>query len=140
MGILSDFFLADRTATPAYDGGPDFPAEDRCQFKSITSLEAAGILSVLHGSGDRIEMLHAFPLLSPEEADDWTMSVPEDMTTALAALEDSQIPLIAQQCADTTAEELGWSSDDFHDVLKRLRALARRAADTNKSIYLWNSL
>jgi hypothetical protein len=68
------------------------------------------------------------------------MSVPEDMASSLAALDDSQIPDVAQQCADTTAEELGWSSDDFQDVLKQLCALARRAADTNKSMYLWNSL
>jgi hypothetical protein len=94
----------------------------------------------LRGGGDRIEMIDAFPLLTPEEAEEWTMSVPDDMTTALAALDGSQLPKVAQRCADETAEELGWSSDDFQDVLKQLRALARRALDTGKPMYLWNSL
>ena len=140
MGILSDFFIAADSPTPKYDCGPQFPAEDRCQFKSITPLEAAGILSVLRGGGDPIEMLDEFPSLTPQDAEEWTQRVPADMTSALATLNDSQIPDIAQRCADLTAEELGWSSDDFQDVLKQLRTLARRAIDTGKSIYLWNSL
>jgi len=140
MGILSDFFIADRTAKPEYNGGSEFPAEDRCQFKSITPLEAANILSVLRGSGDPVELLDAFPLLTPEDAEQWTMGVPADMTSLLAGIDDSQITAVAKQCADVTAEELGWSSKDFEDVLTQLRALACRAVDTDKSMYLWNSL
>jgi hypothetical protein len=140
MGILSDFFIADRTEKTEYDGGPDFHAEERCQFKSITPLEAAGILSVLRGGGDRLDMLDAFPLLTPEEAEQWTIGIPAEMTTALAAIDDLQIPSLAQKCADVTGEELGWSSKDFEDVLNRLRALARRAVASDKSMYLWNSL
>lgn len=140
MSILSDFFIADESATPVYDCGSEFPAEDRCQFKYITPLEAAGILSVLRGGGDRIEMLGDFPLLTPQDAEEWTMSVPAEMTSALAVLDDLQIPDIAQQCADVTAEELGWSSEDFEGVIKELCVLARRAIDSGKSMYLWNSL
>ena len=140
MGILSDFFVADKSATPEYDCGSDFPAEDRCQFKSITPLEADGVLSVLRGGGDRIEMLDAFPLLTPHDAEEWTMSVPDEMTSTLASLDASRIPDVARKCADVTADELGWSSDDFQDVLTLLCALARRAVDADKSMYLWNSL
>lgn len=140
MGILSDFFVADKATTPTYDGGPDFDTEDRCQFKSITPLEAAGILSVLRGGGDRIEMLDDFSLLTPPDAEEWTMSVPDDMVAALAALDDSQLPNLALQCADVTVEEIGWSSDDFQFVLSQLRDLSRRAVDSNRSMYLWNSL
>jgi hypothetical protein len=140
MGILSDFFVAETTTTPDYDGGPDFPAEDRCQFKSLTPLEAAGMLSVLRGGGDRIELLGAFHLLTPEDAEEWTMSIPEEMTAALATLTDSEIPDTAEKCAKMTAEELGWSSDQFEDILQQLRYLARRTVEGNKSMYLWNSL
>lgn len=140
MGILSDFFIADDSSTPKYDCGPQFPAEDRCQLKYITPLEAAGILSVLRGGGDRIAMLDEFPSLTPEDADEWTQRVPVDMTSSLAALDDSQMPDVAQRCADLTAEELGWSSGDFEEVLEQLRALARRALETGRSMYLWNSL
>ena len=86
MGILSDFFIADADTTPEYDCGPDFPNNDRCQLKYITPLEAAGILSVLRGGGDRIEMLGAFPLLTPQDAGEWIMSVPDDMVASLAEM------------------------------------------------------
>lgn len=140
MGILSDFFIADGSSTPKYDWGAQFPAADRCQFKSITPLEAAGILSALRGGGDRMRMLDEFPSLTPQDAEEWTQRVPADMTSALAALNDSQLPDVAQRCADITAEELGWSSDDFQEVLEQLRTLARRAVDTGKLMYLWNSV
>ncbi len=96
MGILSDFFIADDSPTPQYDCGPQFPAADRCQFKSITPLEAAGILFVLRGSGDRIKMIDEFPSLTPQDAEEWIQRVPVDMTSALAALNDSQLPVVAQ--------------------------------------------
>ncbi len=140
MSILSDFFIADDSSTPKYDCGSHFPAEDRCQFKSITTLEAAGILSVIRGGEDCIELLDEFQLLTPQDAEEWIHRVPVDMTSALATLDDSQMPDIAQRCADLTAEELGWSPDDFQDVLYQLRTLARRALDTGKTMYLWNSL
>ncbi len=140
MSILSDFFIATPDSFLEYGSTEDFPAEDRCQFKYITPLEAAGISAVLRGEDDPIDLLDEFPLLSPEDAEDWTMGVPADMTKSLAELTDSQVPDVAQCCADMTAEELGWSAADFQDILIQLRALSQRAVDTKKSMYLWNSL
>jgi hypothetical protein len=140
MGVLSDFFIADDSSVPQYDCGPNFPAEDRCQFKSITPLEAAGVLAVLRGGGDRIEMMSEFRCLTPEDAEEWTQSVPSDMTSSLGKLTDTEIPEVAQRCADVTAEELGWTTTDFEAVLKELCALARRASSSGRAMYLWNSL
>ena len=39
-----------------------------------------------------------------------------------------------------TAEEIGWSPDDFRFVLSQLSDLARRADETGRTMYLWNSL
>jgi hypothetical protein len=140
MGILSDFFIAEKGTIPDYDGERDFPSEDRCQFRSITPLETAGILSVLRGGGDPVALLDAFPVLPRQDTEQWTMSVPEEMTEALAALDDSQIHDVAGRCSDITTEELGWSPAEFLEVVVQLRKLARRSVDQNKSIYLWNSL
>jgi len=85
-------------------------------------------------------MIDAFPLLSPAEAEEWTMSVPEGMVTALAGLTDAALPDKAGQCASVTAEELQWSAEDFQEVLEQLRALARRAVEQGKSMFLWNCL
>ena len=140
MGILSDFFIAETGKVPDYLGSSDFPAADRCQFKSITPLEAAGVLSVLRGSGDRVELIGEFKLLTPEDAEEWTMIIPDDMMSLLAALTEPRLSKVAKQCSIETAEEVAWSPEDFHFVLSHLRDLAIRARETGRSMYLWNSL
>jgi len=140
MGVLSDFFIADATAAPSYNGRSDFPPEDVCRFKRITPLEAAGVLSVLRGGGDRIEMLDEFPALTPEDAEEWVTGIPPDMTQALAQLDAVRIEDAAVACARATSEELGWSPEDFNEVLAQLCVLARRAMKKGKAMYLWNSL
>ncbi len=140
MGVLSDFFIADEGSFLKYDGGPDFPADDRCQFQSITPLEAAGMLSVLRGGGDRFEMIGEFAFLTPEDAEEWKISVPVDMVDSLARLNETRLTEVAAACSEITSEELGWSNGDFQIVLSHLSALARRSVETNRSMYLWVSL
>ncbi|MEZ6143475.1 MAG: hypothetical protein R3B84_23140 [Zavarzinella sp.] len=140
MGILSDFLIGDDDTAKAYDGISAFADEDRCQFRRITPLEAAGILSVLRGGGDSVELIGEFPLLTEEDAEMWTMRVPTDMVTSLAALEGDKLAETASACADATVEELGWSKEDFEPVLRDLHNLALRAQTDQKQMYLWNSL
>ena len=140
MGILSDFFLADPTPVPSYDGGAEFDASDKCQYTELTALQAGQILAVLRGHKYVADMIREFELVTPDDAEDWTMSVPQDMVDALARVQTERIPPLADQFAQATKEELGWSPDDFATVITELSALARRAIATNKKMYLWNSL
>jgi len=140
MAVLSDFFIAENGIVPDYQGSSDFPAADRCQFKSITPLEAAGVLSVLRGGGDAVELMGEFKSLTPEDAEEWTMSIPDDMVASLASLTEPRLSEMAAQCSLKTAEEIGWPPDDFRSVLSQLGDLARRARDTGRTVYLWNSL
>jgi len=137
MSLLSDFFIATESDALAYDGDPDFPASDRVQLNRITPLEAAGLLEALRGGGDSIEMISEFPLLTPQDAEAWTMGVPEDFVTRLAELPESSVPEIAGSFADITIEELGWSAEDASSMVADLRMLARRAKEVQN---LWNSL
>ena len=140
MSILSDFLIGDDAVAKAYNGVADFPAEDRCQVRHITPLEAAGLLSVFRGGGDRIKMTNEFSLITPQNAEAWTMRIPTDMVTSLAGIEDAKMPEVAKACADVTREELHWSQKDFEQLLRALRNLARRAKANGKQMYLWNSL
>ena len=140
MGILSDFFIADASTVPNYAGGEQFEAPDKCQFKGLTPLQGGQFLAVLRGKEYVVDMVSEFKLVTPEDAEDWTMSVPQDMVETLAAIEVDQIPNFASQFAYATSAELGWSADDFEPIVTQLAALARRAADTGKSMYLWNCL
>ena len=136
MGVLSDFFLSADEEPPAYDCGPRFPAEDRREFKQITPLEAAGLLAVLRGGGDAVALMDEFPCLTDEDAEEWTTGVPVDFVSALADLDDDRLDQVAQECA----ESLKWPPGSFDEVVTELRDLARRAQQTQKQMYLWNSL
>lgn len=140
MSLLSDFFIATDHDAHSYDGDPAFPASDRVQLNRITPLEAAGLLEALRGGGDSIEMISEFPLLTPQDAEAWTMGTPEDFATRLAELPESAVPDIAGSFADITVEELGWSAEDASSMVADLRMLARRAKEVKKQIFLWNSL
>ena len=85
-------------------------------------------------------MISEFRCLTPEDAEEWTQSVPSDMTSSLASLTERDLPEVARKCADVSAEELGWTPADFESVLTELRMLAIRAIQSGKSMYLWNSL
>jgi len=140
MGLLSDFFIADATTVPHYEGGETFGAADKCQFKYLTPLQAAQFLAVLRGQEYVVGMIREFELVTPEDADEWTMVVPDDMVHALAKIEAGDVSRVALQFSGATQEELGWSSDDFAPIVRALSTLARRAIAANKRMYLWNSL
>ena len=137
MSILSDFYIATEDQALNYDGGEGVPESDRCQFRRLTSLEVAGLLQVLRGDGDRVELMGEFERLTPEDAEEWTMSVPRDMVDSLASFSASDIPKVAGQWSDITKEELGWRPEDFETILTDLAALAQLAKKTGKRMYFW---
>jgi hypothetical protein len=140
MGLLSDFFIADATPVPNYDGGELVDTADKCQFKNLTPLQAAQFLAVLRDQDYVVDMMNEFELVTPEDAEDWTMSVPDDMVASLARIETADISTFASRFADATSEELGWTPEDFVPIVSQLSALGRRAIATNKKMYLWNCL
>lgn len=140
MGLLSDFFIADATPVPNYDGGESVDVADKCQFKNLTPLQAAQFLAVLRDQDYVVELMNEFELVTPEDAEDWTISVPDDMVASLARIETADISALASRFADATSEELGWSPEDFVPIVSELSALGRRAIETNKKMYLWNCL
>jgi hypothetical protein len=140
MGLLSDFFIADGASVPNYDGGDTFEAADKCQYRRLSTLQAAQFLAVFRGQEFEIEMMDEFELLTPEDAVEWTHSVPQDMVTTLANLEERDFAAIAAKFVDATREELAYSLEDFVLLLRDLSALARRAIANHKRMYLWNCI
>ncbi len=140
MGILCDFFIADGTMVPNYDVGQEFDDADKYECKGLTSLECAQLLAILRGQEYSVDLNSEFKLVTPEDAETWTMSVPQDMVTRLASIENTQVAEIAALLATATSEELSWSANDFMPIITELAALARRAIETQKSMFLWNCL
>lgn len=140
MGILSDFFIADGSQVPQYEGGEAFEEADKCQFTGLTPLQGGQFLAVLRGTEYDVDMVGEFELVTPEDSEDWTMSVPPDFVSAFAKLEANDVPGLAAKFAEATAEELGGSADDFVPIINDLSRLARRALENGKAMYLWVSL
>src|SRR5688572_5145672 len=67
MGLLSDFFIADASPVPKYDGGGAFVDADKCQFKGLSPLQCGQFLAVLRGQEYTIDMVSEFKLVTPEE-------------------------------------------------------------------------
>lgn len=138
MGLLSDFFIANASPVPNYEGGETFDDADKCQFKSISPLQAGQFLAVLRRVDYTVDLLSEFKLVTPEEAEDWTMSVPQDFVDALAKLKSGEIPALAARFAEATQEELSWEAEDFVPLIRDLSQLARRAVEERKAMFLWN--
>ena len=138
MSILSDFFIAEGTDVPDYEGGEAVAAEDKLQLRRITSLEAAGMLAAIRGLSSRKGLSREFELLTEPEAEEWTFSVPSDMVEKLATIPKTEFGALAQAFAESTAEELGWQQADFLPVVEGLSDLSQRARESGKQMYLWN--
>ena len=137
MSSLSDFFLAENDSFPVYNAGVEYP--DKSQFKSLSILEISGILAVLN-NGDTIELLDNFKLLTPEDAEEWTYAIPNEMVLLLSKIEENQITNVAEKCAIETKEEIEWETNDFIPVITELRSLSLKAREQSKGLYFWNSL
>jgi len=137
MSSLSDFFLAEKNSTPSYNSDSQYP--DKCEFRSLSVLEVAGILAVLN-DGDAIELLDEFKLLTPEDAEEWLYAIPDEMVQLLSSIQENEIANVAEKCAIETEEEIEWEASDFIPVITELRSLAIKANEQSKGMYFWNSL
>lgn len=140
MSILSDFFISDKEDDPQYAGGVDFCDADKLVWKGLSPLQAAQILAIVRGIKYSPDLMSEFTLVSPEDADEWTMSVPSDMVIFFAELDETQIPKLAETISKTTYEELRAEADDFESFIKSFKILSQRCTAANKRLYLWNSL
>jgi hypothetical protein len=85
MGILCDFFIADGSIIPNYDLGQEFDNTDKYECKGLTSLECTQLLAILREQEYSVDLISEFKLVTPEDAETWTMFVPQDMVTRLAS-------------------------------------------------------
>lgn len=141
MALLTDFFIAKKENYSDYRPGIEFPKDDFFQAKNLTSLELAGILATLTDNvSDRIALMDEFVLLTDQESEHWTYSIPKKMTAALIALSIADIITISKKASQFTVEELGWSASDFEPIITQLKKLSESAKEHDKFLYQWIGL
>jgi hypothetical protein len=141
MSLLIDFFISTPVEVLGYLDHGNYPAVDCHQTSGIGPLEIAGIYSAILGTGtDALELMDDFRLVSPEDADEWIYSVPDEFVEILAECLDTEIVHFANAAAEITAEELSWEASDFESILKALAALSKRAQENDLNMYYWMSV
>jgi hypothetical protein len=139
MGLLADMFLAasDEEALK-YDAAPDSFA-DRLQYKGITELQLSTLWSAILGVKWDVKSLRQFiNVFHTEGGERLICRLPAAMLNDLAKLTPEQIFAAAVQWAATA--EMRCKPADVLPIIEGLIAYARKSTETNRSVYLWNSV
>ena len=139
MGLLADIYLAkDDAEALTYDSAPDtFP--DRLQFKGFTELQLSTLWAALRGVKWDVKSLRQFiNVFHTDGGERLICRLPAAMLSELAKLTPEQVSATAEKWAATA--EMRCKPADSHSIVESLIVSARKAKETNQSVYLWNSV
>jgi hypothetical protein len=137
MGVLADIYISRDQEAAGYDGNPNFPASDRVQWKRITPLELSTLWTIMRKIKWEVSFMDEFEcLLVQDEGERLIHRLPPAMVTELAKLAPDEIGAIAPTWAGT--DEMQWPPETARNAIEELTGLARRAAASNRNLYLWN--
>lgn len=144
MGILSDFFVADRTAATDYelslmDEDGEEGAYVVAQHKGFTGLEVARLHALLLEEPFDVGA-HTFEVISTEDHDGLTEAFPESLTESLAAIESESFERVSKKWAEDMREEATHDPIHLATVLQNLKKLAQTAKAEGKGLFLWYSV
>lgn len=138
MGILSDFFLADKNIDSVdYDSPHGLPDEEFFESKGMDTLIMSIIYASLADIEYNIELMDMFVDVINTKNEGMTARLPEEFVSLLALINQDNLLEACQKCAIGTEEELAWEAADFEYLLTELSKLATVAKQKNKAIYLW---
>jgi hypothetical protein len=139
MGVLCDFFISENGQAASYDGSKGWPADDRAEWKGMTTLELTTLWAIVEDRNWEVERLDAFEnILTANGGHQLTERIPDDLVHALSSLQPSALDSIAERWVET--EELSdWSSSEGREVLDSLVRLSRRAVETQRNLYIWSA-
>src|SRR5258706_11984925 len=136
MSVLADIYISRDDEAVRYDTTPDQFA-DRAQYKSITPLELSMLWAIMRGIEWDVDSMNEFPCLLQQDGGERLIhQLPAAMIADLSKLTAEQIAIVTPKWAAT--EELGWPPDETRPVVEDLVRLARRAAESGRSGFLWN--
>ncbi len=146
MGILADFFTADPAVALRYANrldDPDKGAEmtrllNPVQCNGITSLEIEILWAILEGEEWDVDRHVLENTLIADDEESWLQRLPDDLVNLLARADAASSAKVLVSWAET--EEMEADPADLRPLLDDLQGLARQAAASGKSLYLWGSL
>lgn len=135
MSLASHFFIATGEDAERNDGLEGGSAEHLAVFYRVMHTGLAPIFQIITGT----ECPQFESVAMSEDYSQITFAFPPSFVSALIELEESQIASIVEKWR--IDEEAPYNNDkDLRDLLVALIRLARSATESNRNMYLWNSL
>lgn len=146
MGLIADFFIAGPVEAIRYANRIEDPDEGEeielllnpLQFNGITDLEIGTLWAILERREWDIEKHMPEDIYVGEDGESWLHRFPDELTILLANSSADGLESASEQWAKT--EEIDCNAADLRPLLNDLQSLARQAATTGQSIYLWGCL
>ena len=146
MGVIADFFIAGPAEAIRYVNRIDEPDEGEeialllnpVHFNGITDLEIGTLWAILERREWDIEKHMPEDIYVEEDGESWLHRFPDELTILLANSNADGLESASEQWAKT--EEIDCNAEDLRPLLNDLQSLARQAAATGQSIYLWGCL
>lgn len=137
MALLSDFFLAERSADAVrYDAERETFAGNRFQHKRITDVELSILWSILRDEEWDSDTLDLFEMVfEADNGDRLIIQLPHELMSDLASVPPDMELELAEAWADT--EELSCPAREVLPVVRGLTDLSRRALERECGMYLW---
>lgn len=144
MGMLSDFVIA-QPELAVEIGKSNRPSEQWNTlegWKGIETIKLATLYCSITGKEYSSELMNSFKLLGGDkEEGPWVFIFPENVTEALATLEENRFTEVAEKWAETEELKLdGWRVEDAKLFISQIVQHAKKAKSANKSLFLWFSL
>ena len=148
MGVLSDIIIAEKADAAAINAAGEAHRKQwaSLESKGIDTIKLGTLYQIVHGrSLDDMDFFSKFmqdATLDKRSKDGpWVFLIPEELTSAVAALDEAQAEAVTNKWAATEEfEGDGWQFEDVEEYLQALVAHARKARDARKPLLLWMSL
>jgi hypothetical protein len=148
MGVLSDIIIADRNEAAAINAadGAHLKRWACLQSKGIDTIKLGTLYQIVHDRslddmGFFAKFMQDAVLDQRSDEGPWVFLIPEELTSAVAALDEAKAEAVTEKWAATEEFVLDrWQSADVEEYLQDLVAHARKAREAGKSLLLWMSL
>ena len=139
MGILTDIYIASEIDAPKYGLNPSTDGRDfldRLQVKDITPIELSELWSVLRPGESQGDLESEFEIVSAGEGGTGLIyRVPERMLNDLVLLSPGKIVQAASAWA--ALDEPWWAAADAQTAIESFVAIAHRALDARRGLFVW---
>ena len=137
MSLPSIFFTADEATAKCMELNHALPGDDVAEMSAIDTLKLSTLWAIIDRVTWQVESMDTFEELFARESE-WLHRVPDELTRKIAALSPNERPRVMQEWS--TTEEMACSQSEADDAFEIIAAVAHRALETKRPLFLYTCL